>query len=127
MANQLMISEMMTQFSVSRQPGKTTCRFGTRYGFTLIEILIVVIILGFLAALVVPRLAGRTEEARLAAAKSDIDGGISLALDLYEADNGKYPNRIDDLLREPSGAKNWKGKCDISKVRSWTSELRLND
>lgn len=78
-------------------------------GFTLIEILIVVIILGILAALVVPRLAGRSEEARIAAAKSDIDGGISLALDLYEADNGRYPNRLEDLTREPSDAQNWKG------------------
>ncbi|MBI4372787.1 MAG: type II secretion system major pseudopilin GspG [Candidatus Omnitrophica bacterium] len=78
-------------------------------GFTLIEILIVVIILGILAALVVPRLAGRSEEARIAAAKADIDGGLSLALDLYEADNGRYPKQLEDLIREPSEAKNWKG------------------
>lgn len=78
-------------------------------GFTLIEILIVVIILGILAALVVPRLAGRTEDARRGAAKADIEGGIALALDLYEADNGRYPAQLEDLIAQPSEAKKWKG------------------
>lgn len=80
-----------------------------RLGFTLIELLIVVIILGILASLVVPRLAGRTEAARVEAARSDIEGGIALALDLYEADNGRYPADLSDLVREPSDAQNWKG------------------
>lgn len=84
-------------------------RFLSLTGFTLIEILIVVIILGILAGLVVPRLAGRTEEARKQAAKSDIEGGIALALDLYEADNGKYPSSLDGLVQKPSDASNWKG------------------
>lgn len=78
-------------------------------GFTLIEILIVVIILGVLASIVVPRLAGRTEEARLQAARSDIEGGISLALDLYEADNGRYPRSLDGLIKKPAEARRWKG------------------
>lgn len=78
-------------------------------GFTLIEILLVVIIIGILVSLVAPRLAGRSEEARKQAAKADIDGGISLALDLYEVDNGKYPQRLDDLLAKSADALNWKG------------------
>src|SRR5262245_52074466 len=78
-------------------------------GFTLIEILIVVIILGVLASLVVPRLAGRTEEARVAAAHSDIEGGLALALDVYEADNGRYPTQLQDLVSAPSTSRNWKG------------------
>jgi general secretion pathway protein G len=78
-------------------------------GFTLIEILIVVIIIGILASLVVPRLAGRTEEARRQAARSDIEGGIALALDLYEADAGKYPGSLEDLVRKPSDARKWRG------------------
>ena len=78
-------------------------------GFTLIEILIVVIILGILASLVIPRLAGRTEEARREAAKADIEGGIALALDLYEADNGRYPIQLEDLIHQPADAKKWKG------------------
>ena len=80
-----------------------------RNGFTLIEILIVVIILGVLASLVVPKLAGRTEEARRQAAQSDIEGGIALALDLYEADNGRYPETLDALVRKPADAERWKG------------------
>ncbi len=83
--------------------------FTKNSGFTLIEILIVVIILGILASLVVPRLAGRTEEARREAARSDIEGGIALALDLYEADNGRYPASLDDLVTKPSDANKWKG------------------
>ena len=78
-------------------------------GFTLIEILLVVIIIGILVSLVAPKLAGRSEEARKQAAKADIDGGISLALDLYEVDNGRYPGRLEDLLTKPGDAHNWKG------------------
>lgn len=78
-------------------------------GFTLIEILLVVIIIGILVSLVAPRLAGRSEEARKQAAHADIEGGISLALDLYEVDNGRYPTKLDDLLSKPGDATNWKG------------------
>lgn len=78
-------------------------------GFTLIEILLVVIIIGILVSLVAPRLAGRSEDARKQAAKADIDGGISLAMDLYEVDNGRYPAALEDLVKKPSDAGNWKG------------------
>jgi general secretion pathway protein G len=80
-------------------------------GFTLVEILIVVIILGVLASLVVPRLAGRTEEARRTAAQSDIEGGIAVALDLYEADVGRYPLDLEALVDKPADVKDqvWKG------------------
>ena len=80
-------------------------------GFTLIELMLVVIILGILVAMVVPRLAGRGEEARIKAAKTDILSNIALALDLYELDNGKYPEKLEDLLKDPGEAKapNWNG------------------
>ncbi len=83
-------------------------RFSSK-GFTLIEILLVVIIIGILVSLVAPRLAGRSEEARKQAARADIDGGISLALDLYEMDNGRYPAKLEDLTAKPGDSLNWKG------------------
>lgn len=81
-------------------------------GFTLIELMIVVVILAILAAAVVPRLAGRTQQARISTAKMDISGNISVALDLYELDNGRYPNTeesLNALLAKPGSAKNWNG------------------
>ncbi|MSR77440.1 MAG: type II secretion system protein GspG [Candidatus Omnitrophica bacterium] len=78
-------------------------------GFTLIEILLVVIIIGILVSLVAPKLAGRSEEARVQAAKADIDGGISLALDLYEVDNGRFPTVLQDLVTKGSDSENWRG------------------
>jgi general secretion pathway protein G len=79
--------------------------------FTLIELLLVLVILGILAAIVVPKFAGRTEEARVTAAKTQISS-FSTALDAFEVDNGYYPkgrNGLTDLVQPPRDAKNWHG------------------
>src|SRR3989338_11001398 len=76
-----------------------------RKGFTLIELMLVVIIIGVLVSMVAPRLVGRSEEARVAAVKADINANISVALDLYELDNGKYPEALSVLISKSSSGK----------------------
>lgn len=84
-------------------------------GFTLIELMLVVVIIGALVAMAVPRLAGRSEEAKRSIAEADIKGNLSLALRLYEIDNGRYPTSdqgIRALITKPSSPpipNNWKG------------------
>ena len=70
--------------------------------FTLVEIMLVVVIIGALAAMVVPRLSGRSEQAKRAVAKADIDTNLATALKLYELDNGNFPTTSQGLaaLRE---------------------------
>src|SRR5579871_4621827 len=81
----------------------------SRSGFTLVEILLVVTIIGILAALVIPKIVGRGEEARKKAAYSDINGGIKSTLGMYEVDNGSYPKSLQDLITQPGDARNWHG------------------
>ena len=86
-------------------------RHSSRSAFTLVELLLVLVILGVLAAIVVPKFAGRTEQARQTAAQSQI-ATFSTALDAYEVDTGSYPkgkNGLNALIVAPSDAQNWKG------------------
>lgn len=81
-------------------------------GFTLIEIMVVVVILGILAAIIVPRIMSRPEQARMVKAKQDMSA-IQNALDLYKLDNGFYPSGeqgLQALVTAPSSEptpQNW--------------------
>jgi general secretion pathway protein G len=77
--------------------------------FTLTELMLVVVIIGILAALVIPKIAGKSEQARVTAAQTDIKSGIKAALDSYEIDNGTYPKSLQDLIQQPANARNWHG------------------
>ena len=81
-------------------------------GFTLIEFMVVVVILGILAALVVPQVMSRPDQAKVTVAQGDIKA-IAAALDMYRLDNHVYPSTqqgLEALVKKPSGmpaAKNW--------------------
>ena len=66
-------------------------------GFTLIELILVVVIIGILAGAVMPVFSGRTQQARINRAKSDISQYLNF-ISAYEIDNGKYPQTLDELV-----------------------------
>ena len=81
-------------------------------GFTLVELMLVVVIIGILVSMITPRLVGRSEEAKIAATKADIHSNLSLALDLFRMDNGRYPTTeegLKALLQTPGGMATWRG------------------
>ncbi|WP_236180179.1 type II secretion system major pseudopilin GspG [Pseudomonas mosselii] len=92
-------------------------------GFTLIEIMVVVVILGILAAMVVPKVLDRPDQARATAARQDI-GGLMQALKLYRLDNGAYPNQnqgLKVLVEKPAQAKDgqWRAYLDRLPNDPW--------
>jgi general secretion pathway protein G len=77
--------------------------------FTLTELMLVVVIIGILAALVIPKIAGNSNRARITAAEADVKGGIKSALDTYNVDMGNYPRSLQDLLVPPGNSTHWHG------------------
>ncbi len=103
-----------------------TCR-----GFTLVEILLVVVIIGVLAAMVVPNFSGKKSQAQQAAAVADIEANLSVALDMYELDNGRFPTTeqgLKALIEAPTEApvpQDWGGpylKKKVVPLDPWKQE-----
>lgn len=96
------------------------------FGFTLIEVMVVIVILGILAAIIVPKVMDRPDAARITKAKQDIRA-IKSALSLYKLDNFTYPSTdqgLDALVKKPAGSPqppNWKsgGYLDRLPTDPW--------
>jgi len=111
---------------IANQPARAAQR-----GFTLIEIMVVVVILGILAAVVVPRVMDRPDQARTTKAQSDIRA-LESALNLYRLDNFNYPTTeqgLDALVRMPTGQnapRNWRtgGYLDRLQKDPWGNDYQ---
>ncbi len=100
-------------------------RLHARGGFTLIEVLLVVVIIGILVGVAMPRLSGRVQQSQISSTRSSISN-IALAIDLYEVDNGRYPESIQALITRGNEA-NWNGPY-LREARipqdAWGNEFR---
>ncbi len=101
-------------------------KYGNK-GFTLIEILVVLVILGLLAAIIVPRITGRVDEAKIDSTKIQMRA-IKDALEQYRLDNGRYPTTEQGLKAlvekptEPPEPKKWRQYLDKLPKDAWDNE-----
>jgi general secretion pathway protein G len=105
-------------------------RGGGQKGFTLIEIMVVIVILGLLAAIVAPSVMDRPDQARAIRVSQDVKG-IESALKLYRLDNFGYPQPaqgLQALVQAPAGLKTWKGPyLDAMPEDPWGNEYRYSN
>ena len=106
-------------------------KFNKQSGFTLIEVIVVLVILGILASIVVPNVISRTDQAQIVKAKQDIRA-LESALQMYRVDNFAYPSTdqgLQALVEKPTSgpeAKNWQQGGYIKKVPTdpWQNEYQ---
>ena len=94
---------------------------GRRSAFTLIELLLVLVILGVLAAVVIPKMTGRQKEAKITATQAQISN-IKSALSMFENDNGRFPTAdegLEALVRNPGNLENWHKVMDEVPMDAW--------
>jgi general secretion pathway protein G len=99
----------------------TTPRRSQRPGisaFTLIELMLVLVILGILAAIVVPKFGGISGTARTKAAVTQLST-FATAIDMFEVDNGHYPRTLNDLMIQPRDATSWHQYMDQIPLDPW--------
>ena len=116
-----------TQFRMSPAPvQRHAARFtqSARRGFTLIELMVVLVIIGVLAALIVPNVLDRTDDARATAARTDVNN-LMQALKLYKLDNQRFPSAeqgLEALVKKPSAGSvpnNWRPYLDKLPADPW--------
>ena len=94
-----------------KTPNLSRSSSSTQRGFTLVEMLLVLMILATLAAVVLPKMMGRTKQAKVTAAQTQI-ANFKTALDAFEVDTGYYPkgrNGLNDLMQQPRDTTGWHG------------------
>lgn len=117
----------MSRSTLSRRPARRlagSVQSRAQHGFSLIEVMVVVVIMGIMAALVVPSLMDRPDQARAVAARQDI-AALTQALKLYRLDNGRYPSTAQGLAAlhqrpaQPPEPRNWRPYMDRLPNDPW--------
>ena len=81
----------------------------SRGGFTLLEIMIVVVIIGIIAGFAIVNFVGAGESAKIDLARSFVKGALATQVTIYQMHNNAYPSSVEALVNKPSDASNWRG------------------